>query len=120
MRRKANRGESLIETMFALLVGSISVMLLATMISASAKLIRLGEDSADAYTENLNGMNYSAEGGAVEGDAATLAIQFDDNGDGKIDASDMGVADAVPVKVKSFRDGGSDPVFAYERDPEGG
>ncbi|MBQ6207399.1 MAG: hypothetical protein IJK52_09995 [Oscillospiraceae bacterium] len=115
MKRKANRGESLIETMFALLVGSMSVMLLATMISASAKLIRLGEENADDYTIILNEMNSPVSPTKVTvTDACTAEIQFDSDGDGKIDAGDTG--DTVAVKIKSFRDGGSAPVFAYEQD----
>ena len=121
MKRKANRGESLIETMFALLVGSLSVMLLATMISASAKLIRRGEENADDYTIILNEMNGSVNPTkkVTVTDDYRAEIQFDANNDGKVDASDTGVSDTVPVKIKSFRDGGSAPVIAYERDTGG-
>lgn len=114
MKRKANRGESLVETMFALLVGSISVMLLATMISASAKLIRLGEENADDYTTILNEMNRSVPLTKVTETGGYAAIRFDSNGDGRIDAGDTG--DNINVKIKSFRDGGSAPVVAYEKD----
>ena len=114
MARKRNHGESLIETMFALLVGSLSVMLLATMISASSKLIRLGEENADVYTENLNRMN-DLDDGDTE---MTVKIQFHNHGDGETDEIpfDNSVVFDVNVKTKSFRDGAGAPVLAYEKD----
>lgn len=112
--RGRNRGESLIETMFALLVGSMSVMLLATMISASAKLIRLGEENADVYTANLNQMNEAR----TNGTDATVKIQFYRHGDGGPEdiLFDNFVFDEIKVKTTSFRDGNRAPVVAYEKD----
>ena len=46
MFKRGNRGETLIETLFALLVGSVSLMILATMISMSARLIHISEANA--------------------------------------------------------------------------
>ncbi|MBQ9346488.1 MAG: hypothetical protein IJT94_03990 [Oscillibacter sp.] len=105
--RRANCGESLIETMFALLVGSLSVMLLATMISASAKIIRLSGENADSYTENLNSMNRPTESGTAE-------ILYDTNGDGTIGESDGG--DTVLVRIGSFLDARGRRVISYDTD----
>ena len=115
MARKGNRGESLIEAMFALLVGSLSVMLLATMISASAKLIRQGEEDADTYTEKLNRMNDFDDGdtGVIEINDGAVKIQFDSHGDEGW--SIYNIFDEINVKTKSFRDGAGKPVIAYEK-----
>lgn len=114
MTRNALHGESFIETLVALLIGSVSLMLLATMISASAKLIRLSENDSRGYTQTLNEMNAPNASADPDG-TAEFQFRADTNGDGAIDDSDVSLNPyAVNVKIKSYRDGTGKFVISYE------
>ena len=120
MFKRGNRGETLIETLFALLVGSVSLMILATMISMSARLIRISEANTEDYTGYLNRMNDSTVAGTEKGTAEIQFFRSTDISDPDLDLESEPDAnpepDQIPVTIKSFTDGRGELVIAYEKD----
>ena len=119
MFKRGNRGETLIETLFALLVGSVSLMILATMISMSARLIRISEANTEDYTGYLNRMNDSTVAGTEKGTAEIQFFRSTDISDPDLDLESEPDAnpepDKIPVTIKSFSGGRGKLVIAYEK-----
>ncbi len=93
LKRKlhSSAGESLAETLAALLVAVIALAILAGMIMSSNKLIRESRTHFDAYYEGDAGLN-SME--AAGGTAATVEIM---DGEAALRLTDEQTADTIDV-----------------------
>ena len=66
-RMRSDRGETLVELLISLLISSLAMMILATMIVASTKVIERGEVVIERYTEQENKIvKYESKSGPGE------------------------------------------------------
>ena len=69
---KSNSGESIAEVLVALLIASFGLLLLATMITASVRLIQNGDEYMNNYYENINRIE-ERSGDGKEGSAKLMS-----------------------------------------------
>lgn len=67
---RSRAGETIAETLVALLVGTLALMILAGMITATANIIRTSEEKMDDYYEECAKLaTFNAESGGGSGEA---------------------------------------------------
>ena len=69
---RSKRGETIAETLIAVLIAAVALVLLASLITTSSKLIRESRDKLDAYYTKNNTLN------AFTGDDATIKLEKQD------------------------------------------
>ncbi|MBR4162249.1 MAG: hypothetical protein IKR11_01930 [Solobacterium sp.] len=110
---KHSCGETLAETMIALLIGALAMLLLASMINSSSRVIFRSKEKIQDYTEAENKLIRSPEAERKKG---TLTL-FDESGQTvklteKADVS-------VKVSYSSYEVIAKKEVYAYEADLSG-
>ena len=72
---KQQKGETLVETLVALLIATFSVMMLTASITSSARINKQNSNADDKYTEELKRVeSYEADAGF---EAKEIQIKFD-------------------------------------------
>jgi len=86
---RQSRGESIAETLVALLIAAVALVMLASMITSSTRLIERSENDLNAYyTANnaLSAQSGTGTAGTVSiTDSADNAVKLSDSDDGTVD-----------------------------------
>ena len=103
-RRKGlnSRGETLVETLAAILIGVLSVTLLVGSVTASGNLARQADRSDESFFTTLTQAE-TRETPLTAGDGATVTI------------TEGGTTVTIPAQVY-----GGEDLYSYARDPSGG
>lgn len=104
-------GESIAETLIALLISALALVMLAGAITSAAKIIRRSDEVMDAYYQGLSGMGNPAKDGLILG--STLKIE---------DEAHNSVGFGTGLKLKYAVNGAiaNTPVVAYSTTKETG
>ena len=108
MKLHSRSGETIAETLVALLIAAIALTMLAGMITATANLVKTSENKMDEYYKK----SWDLETISTATEPITLTIA-EDTADGNIRFSET---------VNQFKNGifQKTPVIAYVKPPEGG
>jgi len=109
---KHSCGETLAETMIALLIGALAMLLLASMINSSSRVIFRSNEKIQEYTEAENTLIRSPEAETK----GTLMLLDEDNQPVKLtEKADV----SVEVPYSSYKVIANKEVYAYEADLSG-
>ena len=61
------RGETLVESLVALLVAALGILMFTTAVSSSSRIVRTGEEAARRYYEANNALNELSDGATSSG-----------------------------------------------------
>lgn len=111
---KNHRGESIAEVLIALLVSSLGMLLLATMISASARVIRTSRDAMKNYMSSDNLIILQNESSdTVKILYGTITVK--DSSDNNYALWDGGSSDIDAAYYRSTSAGNGYPVISYRK-----
>ena len=113
LKLKSRKGESLTETLAALVISAVSISMLVTMISASTKMISGSIKKMDEYYDAENQIVQQQVSGADSGGEVTVTLHNAASANPealKLDASDEDAA----VSIGIYRNGAlKNTVYSY-------
>ncbi len=113
---RGNGGETLAETLIALLIASVAILMLTGMLTTSADLIHRSSESFSAYYAANNGLaayDKNAEGVTVSTDTDNPTISLVDENSKTVQLVPGSSSTAIKLFINSKAPSGT-PVIAYE------
>ena len=102
---KSKKGETITETLVSVLIAAAAMILFASMITSSQRILQKSERIMDAYYAGETNMEEAMAAGATTGRSKTAAaIPADTEGTGE--SRTGGAADASEAKTSGTTDGG--------------
>ena len=102
---KSKKGETITETLVSVLIAAAAMILFASMITSSQRILQKSERIMDAYYDGETKMEEAmADGGTAGGSKTGAAMPADTEGAGE--ASTGGAAGASEAKTSGTTDGG--------------
>jgi len=101
---KSKAGETLVETLVAVLVGSMALLILATLINYSSKAIRESESKMNAYYTEANRLE------SFDGTSSSSKARFTDSSNNSIKLTD---SDPKERSLRYYKNSESKSIDIY-------